>query len=152
MIKPYSKESGRIPKEKKKRKQKTEKQKLQNKGDKLYQEIGRLSNSKCLICGGEYSCLHHYFPKSTSTPLRYDFDNGIPICARCHCKIHSNPSPETNNDINHIKGEEWLQELTWKKQNTSVKSDIMWYKANIERMEEILKALKKYKAITLKND
>lgn len=138
VIKPYSKKNGAIPKEPKKRKQKTEKQKLQDKADKLYQEFGRLSNNECLVCSGEYSCLHHYFPKSTSTPLRYDIDNGIPICAKCHLRIHANPSPETNNDINHIKGEEWLQELTWKKQNLKVKPDTEWYRVQVEILQEMI--------------
>jgi len=140
MIKPYSKDNGKIPKsENKPRKKKTEKQKLQAEADKLYQEFGRLANNGCLVCPGEYSCLHHYFPKSTSTALRYDLDNGIPICAKCHCKIHSNPSPETINDINHIKGEEWLQELTWKKQNIQVKPNVDWYKVQIETLQEMIK-------------
>lgn len=142
VIKPYSKKNGAIPKEPKKRKQKTEKQKLQDKADKLYQEIGRLSNSECLICRGEYSCLHHYFPKSTSTTLRYDLENGIPICQKCHCFIHSNPSPEKLNDINHIKGDEWLQELTWKKHNIEVKADNQWYKTQIEILQGILNGFK----------
>ena len=120
MIKPYLKSSGKVKKEKKPRKQKTEKQKLQEEADKLYQELGRLSNSECLVCRGEYSCLHHYFPKSTSTALRYDLDNGIPICAKCHLRIHANPSPETTNRINQIKGFKWLQELTFNKQNFQI--------------------------------
>lgn len=53
---------------------------LQKKADKLLQEKGREKYSKCEVCGGKMSCLHHFFPKSTASALRYDWDNLIPIC------------------------------------------------------------------------
>lgn len=112
------------------------KAKLQRKADKLYQEIGRKLNNKCLICSGEYSCLHHYFPKSTCSALRYNLDNGIPICSKCHCRIHSSDDPTINNRIRDIKGEEWLRELEDIKKNTFVKTNIKYYEAIINELRE----------------
>lgn len=111
---------------------------LRNKADRLFQEWGRLTYEKCLICGRQVSCLHHYFPKSTSTALRYDIDNGIPICMGCHFSLH-NSNPHIQNMINVKKGEQWLVDLTYKKYNVQVKPDIQWYKTQIETLKNMIK-------------
>jgi hypothetical protein len=87
---------------------------LRNKADKLYQEIGRqvFGSKGCLICHGEYSCLHHFIPKSCSTHLRYDFQNGIPICCKCHLRIHSSPDPTISVKIKDIMGQDWFNRLS----------------------------------------
>ncbi len=119
------------------------KKKLQNKADKLYQEIGRALNDKCIICGGEYSCLHHYFPKSTCSALRYNIKNGIPICAKCHLRIHSSDDPTINNKIRDINGDKWLRELETIKRNIFVKTSIEYYNDIINKLELCLKSLTK---------
>lgn len=86
-----------------------------NKLDKLIQEKGRLTYKSCLVCGGEMSCLHHYFPKSTSSNLRYNFLNLIPICVGCHLRHHKKGDPRIQNIINKRKGEKWLKELNKEK-------------------------------------
>lgn len=62
--------------------------KLMKTADRVYQEWGRKTYKKCCICEGKYSCLHHFILKSQSLFLRYDKKNGVPICVKCHCKIH----------------------------------------------------------------
>lgn len=112
----------------------------QKKCDNIYQEIGRELNSSCLICGGEYSCLHHWVRKSQSTALRYDLENGIPICAKCHCKIHTGQDNMTAGRIIIIKGNEWFENLEAKKRlGLGLNYGITWYKEQYER----LKLLKK---------
>jgi len=110
---------------------------LRNKADRLFQMVGRMNYDKCLVCGGEYSCLHHYYPKSTSTPLRYDFHNTIPLCVKCHFS-HHNGNPEIHNKVNMIMGLEWVEELEWRKHNLKIKPDQQWYKTQIEIMETML--------------
>jgi len=83
----------------------------QKKADKVYQEIGRITYDKCLICGGAYSCLHHFVFKSQSTELRYNAKNGIPVCNNCHCNIHQGKSSILVGEIIRIKGLEWLEEI-----------------------------------------
>lgn len=78
--------------------------------DKLLQEVGRKIYTYCEICGGEYSCLHHYYPKSMSSSLRYHSPNLIPICAGCHFRHHKG-APEIHERINEIRGEDWRREL-----------------------------------------
>lgn len=85
-----------------------------NKADKLLQEIGRNTFDNCLVCGGEYSCLHHYHPKSQSTTLRYDMENCIPVCVRCHFR-HHNGDPIVHQTVLKIKGQDWGDKLNEKK-------------------------------------
>lgn len=81
-----------------------------NKADKAIQEWGRQTYTSCLVCGRPMSCLHHYYPKSVSSALRYDKNNLIPICQGCHFS-HHNGNPEIHNIINRKKGEGWLKKL-----------------------------------------
>ena len=119
------------------------KSRLQKKADALYQKIGSKMYDKCLLyghndnCGRDYSCLHHYYPKSTCSALRYNFDNGIPICVKCHCRIHSSDDPTLNNKIRDIKGEEWLKGLEDIKKNTFIKSTIGYYESVIEELKKL---------------
>jgi len=106
---------------------------LEKNADRLYQEVGRSLYNKCLICGGEYSCLHHFFPKSTSSALSYDIDNGIPICVKCHCRIHSSDDPTNNIIIISAKGEKWLKDLISKRHRT--------VKKNKRYLEEVIEEL-----------
>ena len=104
-----------------------------NKCDKLMQEWGRKTYSKCLVCGKGMSCLHHYYPKSKASILRYDEDNLIPICNGCHLAHHTG-NPEIHNTINKIKGEQWLTSLQRKKELIQ-KINISYYKKIIENYE-----------------
>jgi hypothetical protein len=105
--------------------------------DKLYQEVGRKNYDKCLVCKKPMSCLHHYYPKSTSSALRYDMLNGIPICFGCHCQHHQGSNPEIHNRINAIMGEEWLQELN-KRKNEIIKVNKAYYLEIIETFKKLL--------------
>lgn len=82
-----------------------------SKADKLMQEIGRKENDYCLVCGGEYNCLHHYITKGASFYLRYDFRNLIPVCVGCHFKIHQTNDPNINFIIVQKKGKKWHEEI-----------------------------------------
>ncbi len=110
---------------------------LRNKADRLYQELGRKMNSECIVCGKPMSCLHHYFPKSTSTPLRYDIDNGIALCQGCHLSLH-NSNPVIQNKINEVKGKKWLEELTKKKYSLQVRTNVKFYQDNIDRLQDLI--------------
>jgi hypothetical protein len=120
-------------------KKKTKKPKAKTKGyyqrkaDALYQELGRQTYDRCLVCGEEYSCLHHLVKKSQSTALRYDFKNGVPLCNRCHCGIHQGVNDLITGRIVAIMGQEWLDELERKKKEGLGKNyGINWYKEMIE--------------------
>ena len=113
----------------------------EKKADKLLQEVGRKTYSKCEVCGEPMSCLHHYYPKSTSTYLRYDWKNLIPLCQNHHF-AHHNGNPDIHNAINLNRGEDWLDDLQYQK-SWPVKNGwiptISWIKNIIESLKLMLK-------------
>jgi hypothetical protein len=108
-----------------------------NKADRLFQEIGRKKYDTCLICPKPLSCLHHYYPKSSAGNLRYNFNNGIPLCAGHHLRHHCG-YPEIQNEINFIKGDEWLAKLKEEKKNFIKCDTIGYYKDKVAELQEIL--------------
>ena len=118
---------------------------LRNKADKLYQELGREMYKNC-FCGKPYSCLHHHQPKSRSSALRYDIKNGVPTCQGCHF-AHHNGDPDISFKyklfMENKWGKDWEIELRQQRfANKDLKTDIAWYQANIEMLEEMIKAYK----------
>lgn len=112
-----------------------------NKCDRLIQETGREIYSECMVCGGEYSCLHHFYPKSQTTYLRYNMKNLIPICAGCHLK-HHNGDPEIHAVVIELKGSGWYAELKAERnKNRYVNAGYSYYRNKYE----ILLLLKPYK-------
>jgi hypothetical protein len=104
-----------------------------NKADKAYQEAGARQNTCCIICGGTYNCLHHFFTKGSSSALRYDLDNGIPICVSCHVKIHKRQDPSMIETILRIKGQDWYDRLN-KKRYQPVKPSKKYYQEIIDNL------------------
>lgn len=98
------------------------------------QEWGRRTFKKCEVCGGKYSCLHHFFRKSVSNNLRFDKDNLIPICVKCHFNHHNNDDPIPHATIILNRGEKWYNNLK-KKRFEYVKANIGWYNENREHYE-----------------
>lgn len=108
-----------------------------NKADKLLQELGRATYNSCLICGGEYSCLHHYHPKSNSTALRYDMENCIPICMNHHF-AHHNGNPIIHETVLRLKGNEWADRLNEKRREGNGKNyGKRWYMDMVETLSKI---------------
>ena len=106
---------------------------LRNKADKLYQEAGRKLYDTCLVCPKPMVCLHHYYTKGSCSALRYEFDNGIPLCAGCHLKHHTG-NPDIQNAINFAMGDEWLKELKIKKREP-IKTNREYYNKVIEDLK-----------------
>ena len=118
---------------------------LRNKADRLYQELGRKMYSNC-FCGKPYSCLHHHHTKGRSSALRYEIKNGVPICQGCHTQHHqaSDVDIEFRYKL-YMKekwGENWEIELRQQRFASDIKTNVEWYKANIEMLEEMIKAYK----------
>jgi 5-methylcytosine-specific restriction endonuclease McrA len=90
---------------------------LKKKADKLLQEKFVKDNPYCLVCGKPTLCGHHFIHKSQSNFLRYDFDNLIPVCFSCHCKIHQSQDPEPTDKIIRVKGQEWADNLYKRRRN-----------------------------------
>lgn len=110
----------------------------QNKADKLFQDLGRSLYKSCLVCGGEYSCLHHFFKKSQSTALRYNLKNAIPLCNTCHCAIHQGTWDKVSARIALIKGKDWLDELeALQRAGRGLNYGVAWYQDQYNNLKNI---------------
>jgi len=89
--------------------------KLRDKADRLIQDKNRAEHNKCILCGYESEVLHHFFAKKTSSYLRYDADNLIPLCNSCHFRLHFSGDPSYEVRIRDIKGEHWFRTLEMNK-------------------------------------
>lgn len=102
----------------------------------FYREQAYQNEEGCEICGGTYSCKHHFFPKSKSATLRYDEDNLISICVGCHLGHHMG-DPRVHKKLIDLRGDKWYNDLVKKKEET-IKVNQGYYKNLIERYESNL--------------
>lgn len=118
----------------KKVKKKTVKQ-LRDACDKLLTPIIIAKYPKCLLCFQPTQVAHHHVHKSQSTILRYDLENLINLCHKCHCALHHNESYYASKIV-AIKGLDWFNSLERKKRGV-VKSDVIFYQSHLDRLTAI---------------
>lgn len=109
---------------------------IRNRCDALLTPIIQKLFPKCLLCGKDTEVAHHHIKKSTSSRLRYELSNLIPLCTFCHCRLHNDEILWTSRIIT-IKGIEWFKELD-KKKSEYVKVDVHWFMSNLSRLQAIL--------------
>ena len=114
---------------------------LQSKCDKALQLEGKRRYKECEICGKPINCLHHFFPKSVSARLRYEWDNLIPICMGCHFQHHSSYNPSIHATVIEKRGLDWYNGLNTIKREY-VKTNVAYYE---EKLKELTKELKNVK-------
>jgi len=71
--------------------------------------------NRCCVCGREATTVHHFFPKGCYKNLKYEIENGVPICNDCHKRHHSNGDKEIHKKIVEKRGEVWYNKLKSKK-------------------------------------
>ena len=113
---------------------------LQKQADKLFQQLGLMKHKSCLCCGKRAEVIHHFITKGASAALRYDEDNGIPLCVKHHCLIHRAQDPMLIATIIQSRGEDWL-EILRKKRRAKIKTTVPYYKAVIERLTKKISML-----------
>ena len=95
-----------------KRKKRTKQQKLRSKADCLWKEvIFKLYGEHCVVCDKPAVHSHHFFPKGLYGHLRYNTDNGVPLCFHCHFSRHHKGDPKINQTIIDKRGLKWLTNL-----------------------------------------
>jgi len=89
----------------------------QKKTDRALQDWFRseYSHARCEVCKAPFQLMHHFVEKSQSTNLRYDHDNLIFLCHKCHAKHHQFGDTEIAGTIILQKGGEWFKNLHIKK-------------------------------------
>ena len=86
------------------------------------------------------SCNHHFFPRSISKYLKFDINNGVPVCTSCHTGIHWRNDPRVVENIIDYRGRSWYNKLTKEKE----KGEKLGSFYNKEFLEEEIKKLEKY--------
>lgn len=123
---------------------------MRNKCDKLLTPIIKAQHPYCLLraaelCAGETQVAHHHVLKSKSTRLRYEIENLIPLCHRCHSLLHSHETYWSSRIV-ELKGMDWWKELSAKK-DEMVKADVHFYIENYNRLRKLLDELEEYKKL-----
>lgn len=111
--------------------------KWQKKCDRLLQETGMRLYPHCEVCGKQANCLHHFFPKSVSARLRYDWDNLIPICQGCHGRHHQAGDPRIHGTVIEKRGGMKWYEMLLKKKNEGIQVNVSYYKGVWENLQLI---------------
>lgn len=139
----WQKEYGMPSKKKKEKKQKLPPlKKLQRQADKLWQDCIKLIHTKCISCGEPMKLGHHVFPKRLHSCLRYDLDNGVPACLRCHFKHHRFQDPILLYKALETRGFLWLVHLIEKSRDKLKKRDRSYFEGKIKELQEKYDALK----------
>lgn len=103
-----------------------------------YKRWGR----RCGACGGMINTVHHFFPKSQCGILKFDTDNGVPICMSCHFKHHKLSDPTIHHLIIAKRGEDWYKALENKSKNKRTSFvGVKFYKEAIEGLEAECRSL-----------
>ena len=93
------------------KKDRTALRKLELKADCLAQNRYKEKNPYCLVCGSPTSNMHHVIFKSQSNYLRYSEKNLVPLCMKCHFKLHNIGDSEILGTIIKKKGMKWFDTL-----------------------------------------
>lgn len=102
--------------------------KLREDCDRLMQQLGTKKYKWCEVCGAPRQVLHHFYPKSQSSRLRYDSDNLINLCNGCHMRHHQAGDPTIHATIIKNRGVDWYDQLS-KTRFEMIKVNIAYYSA-----------------------
>lgn len=116
------------------------KQLLRKEADKLWWEaVIKKFGKRCVICGKPAIDCHHFFPKRLYPAVRFEIDNGVPLCRGCHFAHHFKGDPTIHKKIIEQRGKKWYDRIEKKaKEPRSSYLSIEWYKKNVESLKKYL--------------
>ena len=109
------------------------KSKTQKDCDRLLSPIIIALRPKCLLCGRPTEVAHHFIKKSVSSFHRYNINNLINLCSKCHFLLHFNDEGLWNGRIALLKGKEWLDDLERHKRDY-VKCNKAYYEETYKKL------------------
>lgn len=121
-------------------KQTIKRRKLIAETEKLWgQVVFREWGNQCELCERLASKPHHFIPKSRAQILRFDPQNGVPLCFPCHHRFHYTGDPRIIDAIIQKRGKEWKDYL-FKKGNEINRSfyTLDWIKEQQNKLKEYL--------------
>lgn len=107
---------------------KTEKQRLIEECVSLATQLKLAEHPSCVFCGKTATTCHHFVRQSRSNFLRCNPKNLIPVCQKCHAKIHIGQEEQIMTlRLRNMFGKRWSDEMEAGRQKT-IKSDIYYWK------------------------
>jgi len=135
------------PRQKELRREKTLMNKLQKDADKLWHKVViKKYGATCFFHDHQMSAknharvavnCHHFKPKGMYPELRYDIENGIPMCWPCHFKLEQS-DPSMREEIMLKRGNEWYLSLMKRSGIKKSFKNIEYYNKTIKILEEKL--------------
>jgi len=116
---------------------------LREKADTLFSRACfKYWGNKCQCCGKEATATHHFMAKSISAFLRYNIQNGTPLCYHCHrTRFHDLADPRAIEAVIKNRGQAWYEELKKLKVEGETKGGFMgvgYYKDKINNFKVYL--------------
>ncbi len=97
--------------------------------EKCFEHYGYL----CEVCGGKANQIHHFFPKGSYSILRYEIENGVPLCQVCHFKHHHLGHPSIHAEIINSRGQKWYKKLLKQSKELRLSFKSMDYYKKVEK-------------------
>ena len=98
---------------------KTPKQKLKEECVKIATAKKLEEHPRCMFCNQQANTCHHFIRQSRSNYLRCDSRNLIPICQKCHARIHVGQMEAVMTlQLRGMLGDEWANSLIKDSQKT----------------------------------
>ncbi len=122
----------------------TPKRKLQIEAGKLWRiAVFTKWGHLCTICDNPATDPHHYIERSKNGLLRYEVDNGVPICRTCHGHLTWGSNAVKHRLCEIIREKRGLDWRMWidfaeKKHDRSF-VNVGWFKEQIEKLKKSLK-------------
>lgn len=125
----------KIPKPAKPKKARDKKKRLEKEGLRLWFKV--CYKPQCELCGNPTKDVHHFFLKSSAGWLKFDPDNAVSLCVKCHTRKHWKGDPRIDIEIRQVKGELWYHKIVAKRNNSPKRSykTLGWVKKQIEQLK-----------------
>lgn len=101
--------------------------------DRAMQLKGRELYPVSIISGQPTQVMHHFWPKSTSAVLRYDWDNLIPLTNGEHMQHHLAGDPSIHGTIIEKKGLAWFGALS-ERRGEIIRVNLGYYEKKLEEL------------------
>jgi hypothetical protein len=106
--------------------------------NKLWTEIGFLLHPFCEVCNKPTVGIHHFFPRSMCSILRFEVENGVGLCRGCHFAHHFKGDPKIHQAIVEKRGIDWYNKL--EEQSKILQSSyktVDWYMGHFNKLTKI---------------
>ena len=113
----------------------SKKQKLKIECVKLATEKKLLEHPRCMFCNDKSTTAHHFIRQSRSNYLKCDKRNLIPVCAKCHFRLHNGYEQIMSLQLRKLLGDEWAEGII-KDSRITIKDNLGYWKKIKELLTE----------------